>query len=613
MNGHDALWHDRQRADDLDQTWDALLGGTAEPAIDTNHTEVAFMQRLHRINDALVFDGALERVRQSVVAALGPQTSPSVNATVVPAPTFESRGVGAATKGSRSGTRRPWLRHAGRLTETLLAAVLVIALGGTYVALQRPSTLQKLPLLGARVTVDRPSPAPVVTRTNGGEFVGGGDTLAFQERSGQLVLRLLTLDPGAHWELPPSVSLTITVHSGTLTIDRRPPAGRTVVTGPGQVMFGTEPAVVRNDGTTPVVTTIGLFIASSGTDGSITGSSTFSSTDVARGEIEQLPGLDAYVLNGDVTFYGDEELQAPAELTDPGRDGVALVWVSDGVIQLNHQMGHTVVTQADGTVTATLDGPGDENVLLQTGDSAFMTGGARFDLHNGGGGMARATIITIANLGRVSDSNLITGSFATPGTHASPTADVSASPSAMPLATTVDPAECTVAPRSVTDMAALLATTTAGDHAPTRDLPVGTEGQVPRGEPADEETAREINDVERQFSACYNADDLPRLLALLTDDAGRGLLADIQDLPSPTDLLATPSVPLAITERIGLFPVRDIRLLPDGRIGAIVEWADPGDLTTVDEANFHIYERSGDSWLLAAEISGFVSDDQKDV
>lgn len=604
MNDHDTLGPDQQRADRLDRSWDALLGGTSRS--DADLAGSAFIRQLHQMNDAAVFGQGRDRVRQRVLSAAGPQTSRRATRLTRPTGAFPIPGAGDATTRTPRSAPLAWLHRAGRLTEALLAAVLVIALGGTYLSVQRPSTFEKMPLLGGRGTTDRPTSVPLVTRTDGGEFIGVGGKLAFQERSGQLILRLLTLDPGAHWELPPSVSLMITIHSGTLTIDRRPPAGRTVITGPGQLMIGAEPAVMRNNGTTPVVATIGVFVTSSGTDGSVTGSSTFSSVDVASGEIARLPGLEAYVLNGEVTFYGDEALQAPAELTDPGRDGAALVWVSDGVIRLTHLMGNTVVFEADRAVRATPEGPGNQDMLLHTGSSAMITGGARFDLHNGGDGLARVTVITIANLGRVSDSNLITSAFATPGNRATPTTESRGATATRLKAETIDPASCTVAPRPVAAVEAMVAsgTPTATRAAVPSAPAIVADGQMPAGQPADERTAKAIGAVERQFVACYNADDLTRLLALMTDRAGRQLLADLSLDEPLADLLAAPTDPLPVAQRLSLFPIHDVRVLPDGRIAAIVEWGRPDDSLAMLESNIHIYERSGDTWLLAEEIGG---------
>ena len=173
----------------------------------------------------------------------------------------------------------------------------------------------------------------------------------------------------------------------------------------------------------------------------------------------------------------------------------------------------------------------------------------------------------------------------------------------------IDPAECRVAPRSPENIAALLATPIAlpGATPPAVAGRVGSEDDLPRGAPADAETVAAVAEVERHLAACLNAGDLPRLLALLTDDAARALLAfpieNVEGARTVADLVATPASPVREGERIALFPVRGVRVLPDGRVGAIVETGFVGALGTVARSVFHTYERRGGRWLVAGEIA----------
>jgi hypothetical protein len=63
--------------------------------------------------------------------------------------------------------------------------------------------------------------------------------------------------------------------------------------------------------------------------------------------------------------------------------------------------------------------------------------------------------------------------------------------------------------------------------------------------------------------------------------------------------------------RITTVSLRDIRVLSDGRIGAVVEWGVvlPGDPSAdpYPETNFDIYEQVNGRWSRDDEISGFVS------
>jgi len=84
-----------------------------------------------------------------------------------------------------------------------------------------------------------------------------------------------------------------------------------------------------------------------------------------------------------------------------------------------------------------------------------------------------------------------------------------------------DPAECMVEPRSADELRALFreaAATPVADAAPGGSP---TPAVPPEGDPADEQTVAEINAAWREFIACINAGDLPRVFALLSDDKVR--------------------------------------------------------------------------------------------
>jgi hypothetical protein len=71
------------------------------------------------------------------------------------------------------------------------------------------------------------------------------------------------------------------------------------------------------------------------------------------------------------------------------------------------------------------------------------------------------------------------------------------------------------------------------------------------------------------------------------------------------DLLAetgTPSADTGGTHVIERVVVSRVRVLPDGRVGVVVEWQGQN----VGEANFEFYVWDGERWLLDDEISGFV-------
>jgi hypothetical protein len=119
--------------------------------------------------------------------------------------------------------------------------------------------------------------------------------------------------------------------------------------------------------------------------------------------------------------------------------------------------------------------------------------------------------------------------------------------------------------------------------------------------PVDDETLSEITELEQQFAACYNAGDTPRLLATLSDQALVTAMGDLAGGGLEEIFSATPT-PLNADEMIVLFPLRDARLLPDGRVGVIVDWGTSAEPDQVSESNFRIYRQVEGSWVIDEEI-----------
>ena len=172
------------------------------------------------------------------------------------------------------------------------------------------------------------------------------------------------------------------------------------------------------------------------------------------------------------------------------------------------------------------------------------------------------------------------------------------------------PTPCSVQPRTEAEVAALVAAATptpGGDERLAPDGWASSPADLPRGEPADPETVAAVTAAAREFAGCSNAADLPRWLALMTDRA-------IPEVVEPDGVAAlfeatgTP-FPVEIPEaEIATVRVSDVRVLPDGRVGAVVVWRVTQHLGEKHspEANFHIFQRVGDHWLLDEEISGYV-------
>jgi hypothetical protein len=140
---------------------------------------------------------------------------------------------------------------------------------------------------------------------------------------------------------------------------------------------------------------------------------------------------------------------------------------------------------------------------------------------------------------------------------------------------TPDPAECTVAPRTLDDLRAIAATP---DQAATDALlaAVAIPGlDLPAGQPADAATVEAIEATYRQMTACFNAGNDLAAYALWTDDA----LRQIPVSPPPAD---APTV-LPEGDR-SAFRVTQVRVLPDGRVVAVWEERSTVFSTTVVQA-----------------------------
>ena len=150
---------------------------------------------------------------------------------------------------------------------------------------------------------------------------------------------------------------------------------------------------------------------------------------------------------------------------------------------------------------------------------------------------------------------------------------------------------CDVAPRTIAELAAIEARATPR---PNTDPLTFYVGDLPTGVPADPATVAGVTRTMQQFVACSLAGDGLRLLALFTDDllqAGAGhegpsLLAAATPMPSPNrdEYLAA---------------VEAVRLLPDGRVSAIVTRGgveDPHPAPGSTDLLFFV--RDGDRWLI---------------
>jgi hypothetical protein len=172
------------------------------------------------------------------------------------------------------------------------------------------------------------------------------------------------------------------------------------------------------------------------------------------------------------------------------------------------------------------------------------------------------------------------------------------------------PTPCTVQPRTEAEVAALVAaaTPTPGvDEGRDSDGWASSPADLPQGEAADPETVAAVTAVAREFAGCLNAANFPRWLALLTDRA----LPEVVEPDGVAALFEATGTPVPVETpepEIATVRVSDVRVLPDGRVGAVVVWMVKqyaGEKPS-PEANFHIFQRMDDHWLLDEEIGGYV-------
>ncbi len=174
-------------------------------------------------------------------------------------------------------------------------------------------------------------------------------------------------------------------------------------------------------------------------------------------------------------------------------------------------------------------------------------------------------------------------------------------PAASPEATRDIPApsECQVEPRSIDDIQALIPTAAATPLAsPTADT-----GTPTAGEPAPDDVAAGVAATAREFIACVNAGDYPRLFALMSDAYLPRFLKDSGlDSPDAINLLVGQPQAVDPADQTELIAVRDILVYPDGHVSAIITGDDPTTPGPARSPTFLLVQSSTgdnhDRWLV---------------
>ncbi|HEX2282747.1 MAG TPA: hypothetical protein VHG52_13400 [Thermomicrobiales bacterium] len=137
---------------------------------------------------------------------------------------------------------------------------------------------------------------------------------------------------------------------------------------------------------------------------------------------------------------------------------------------------------------------------------------------------------------------------------------------------TPDPDECMVEPRSLEALTALAAP--SGAAATPQAAAESTPSDLPTGGPADAETIAAVTATATELFACYNANDLLRVFALFTDDYLERAFAAEGVTGEALGFFAAPQAARPEEERESV-SVRDVQVLPDGRVGAFLVVRNP--------------------------------------
>lgn len=161
----------------------------------------------------------------------------------------------------------------------------------------------------------------------------------------------------------------------------------------------------------------------------------------------------------------------------------------------------------------------------------------------------------------------------------------------------VSPEECVGEPRSFDDIAAILQLD--GEGIPQ---PAATQITPPLGEIVDIDTDIAIKEAARAVLACFNAGDIPRAAALMTENGVMrsywGLTIDEENRELARTRIAAEPAPRIPEALIRLITITDISTLPDGRISAFVVINEPLLPPAGPETLLFIFANEDGQWKL---------------
>lgn len=166
------------------------------------------------------------------------------------------------------------------------------------------------------------------------------------------------------------------------------------------------------------------------------------------------------------------------------------------------------------------------------------------------------------------------------------------------------PTPCTVEPRTLADDSSRPAATPLPPEMAgfVVDAFVDSPDDLPEGEPASDEIVAEIEAFLQEYAGCTNSGSSLQLTALMTDNA----LAYVGGLDVAVEALDSQRFGDASAQGfIKWITVSDVRVLPNGRVGGIVDQAiDTGEGGgTYTPLVFLIFEHVDDGWLIDGQIT----------
>jgi hypothetical protein len=195
----------------------------------------------------------------------------------------------------------------------------------------------------------------------------------------------------------------------------------------------------------------------------------------------------------------------------------------------------------------------------------------------------------------------------TPGLRGvAPTAAQEGTPAAVTFPISPDAVGCTVEARPLADFERLLLATPQADPAAAAASP--TPFVIPEGEPADAAAVSGVTTTLLEMYACFQAGDPRRFHALFTDEGlQRAFPLGTVTQEFIDEFFAASPVPVEDPDRRAtILAIEDMRLLPNGRVGALVHSDEPefGGLWTV----YWIFVEVGDRFLVVDVIHDLPTD-----